>query len=179
MHLARWPFLCAILVAVGRVASADQFQTFTPPGSSLRLSSQSTWTDDTYVHFDGHQLISGRFRFEYNVDSPYWVHPFLLFFPDDASLERLPYLTERGSPEGPRKILIQNPDEAAATLLSDSLAQDLRSGRRPILEGTATIEIDNFAAGFECDAPQFVARLVRVERISKDAQEASDSIYGC
>ena len=166
-------------MVAGSVASADQFQTVTPPGSTLRLSSRSTATDDTYVHFVGHQLISGRFRFEYNVDSPYWINPFLLFFPDEASLERLPYLTERGSPESPRQILISNPDEAAATLLSGSLEQALRSGKRPILEGTATIEIDEFAAGFECDAPQFVARFVRAERIAGEAQDSTESIYGC
>ena len=94
-------------------------------------------------------------------------------------MERLPYLTERGSPESPRQILISNPDEAAATLLSGSLEQALRSGKRPILEGTATIEIDEFAAGFECDAPQFVARFVRAERIAGEAQDSTESIYGC
>ena len=179
MKRVRHLIVCTMLTAVGCSANADPYQTTVPPGSALVLSSQSNASDDAYVHFNGSQRIAGRFRFEYNVDSPYWVNPFMLFFPDAETVDLLPYLTERGAPERPQQILIENPIEAANALLGRSLAEDLNAGRLLILEGVATIVIDQYSAGFECDAPQFVARFVRAEGTAQLAEEGDRSVHGC
>ena len=167
------------MLALAMSTSADQYRMVTPPESSLRALPAPQPNDDFYVHFTGHQTISGRFRFESKSDSPYWVSPYLLFFPNKESLASLPYLTERGAPEMPQKILISNPEEAAADLLGDELAKKLNSGERPQLEGVATIVIDEFAAGFECDEPSYVARFVQVDEVLAMAGDATNELGGC
>lgn len=168
-----------MMLAFALAASADQDRVVTPPDSALRVLAVPGADDDPYVRFAGQQAISGRFRFENDADSPYWTNPFMLFFPDEGSLQRLPYLTERGAPEKPLRILISNPEEAAATLLGDEIMRDLLSGKRPKLEGVATIVIDEFRAGFECDEPSYVARFVKVDEILSRAGDATNGLSGC
>lgn len=143
---------------------AYDFKVEIPPGSAFTRAPRTDAGDPT-VYFRGQATLQVTFRFVYDKASNIGENSYLLLMPDKEALAQLPYLTERGKPDRPTEITVVNTKEAAKVLLSTQLASELKAGKHKEVSGRARVVIDNFGAGFDCDAPSFVARFVSLGEI--------------
>ncbi len=130
------------------------------------------------IEFTGQEVISGIFQFSY---SKYATTPDveLYFYPDKTSLEKLPFLTFRNK-ERAIEIYISNNKEAANILLGKLLSQKLHSGAVKHLSGESTILIDSYVAGYECDSPFFMAKIIKqIQPITTPSDVLLHEYVGC
>jgi len=109
------------------------------------------------ITFRGEQEISGTYQFNFSkeyVDSPTELY----FYPSSTSKNELPYLTYRGD-EKAEEIYIKNTGEAANILLGSEMADKFMAGKIKHISGEAIILISDYFAGYECDAPLFMAEI--------------------
>ncbi|MBL8518022.1 MAG: hypothetical protein JNM76_13755 [Betaproteobacteria bacterium] len=146
------------------LGAVEQYKVAMPAASTLTRAPQAR-PDDLFVHFRGQVTLHATYRFIYDQDSGYKSNPYLLLMPDEKALKSLPYLTERGRPELANAIFVRNPMEAAKALLNEKLEAELQAGKHQEVSGLATVVIDQFGAGYDCDSPSFVARFVSLEKV--------------
>ena len=133
-----------------------------PTDSTLTLGSSENVPG--YVHFSGQATVRARFTvLRHPKDYKRIIG--LVIEPDSESIGLLPYLTEREIDEVPDEIVVTITERAVELLLESDMSESLNRGDDRRVHGNAVFVIDNFAAGFECDQPYFLARVVDVEEI--------------
>jgi hypothetical protein len=158
----------ASLVAGPSMAAEPTFRVVMPAETTLSLAgpdipeSPYQWA----IGLEGQVSIHAKYRFIYDDESGA-EQPMLLLLPDQDSILRLPHVVRPGTgwvPERAEAIRVFNVREAALALLPDKFATRILAGEIREVEGEAVILGEEFHAGYECDAPLFSVRFVKVDR---------------
>lgn len=136
-----------------------------PSRSPLRLSKSSEL--DHLLYFDGTVEIAAKYQFTYEENSERTSNPFLNIYPDKRSMGLLPYLPENGEKGYPSKIYVRNPDVVAKSMFDKQFHSKLMNGSFPSVSGETVVTIQGYWAGYECDQPAFVARIVNVKSVNE------------
>ena len=182
-------FVCLIggALADDLLNQAHTPQAHTPPQSPfqpLRLE-----TRGGPVQYEGRALIEAKYSFVFDEESGYDQEPHLLLVPDRESLARLPYLTRwvtrfDDDPElvewtdKAKEIWVTNVSQAAVLLLGKTQAEEMMAGKHKVV-GEATVVIEGFSAGYECDRPWFQTVLVEVKRKALAPSATTSRVGGC
>ncbi len=154
-------YLILTILFINQIAFSKDMPYNIPDASKMTAEEHSLLPN---IDFKGQESISGTYQFrsrENYIDSPINLY----FYPDNESLERLPFLTFRAE-EKAQEIYIKNSKEAAEILLGKELSAKLFSGKVKHLGGESKILIKSYTAGYECDSPSFMAILVKeIKRI--------------
>ena len=140
------------------------------------------WDKYGYAEFDGRFTLSGTFTYgcwsncaDYNgpvEESDLDVR----ILPDPSITARLPRWQHR---KEDMLILIIGGRELGASIANQRQHADLRSGKLEYLRGRATIVVEQFQTGIECDSSNFRARFVAIAKPPKLASAGFNGNYGC
>lgn len=140
------------------------------------------WDKYGYAEFDGRFTLSGAFTYgcwsncaDYN--GPVRESDLDVRIAPDASIAaRLPRWQHR---KNDMLVLIKRSGQLAAMIASPRQHTALRSGKLEYLRGRATIVVDQFQTGIECDSTNFRARFVAMARKPRLASARLNGDYGC
>ena len=113
------------------------------------------------VAFSGRVTLSGDYELDVSEDEYY-----LRMWPDKKSRAALPYWRDRGAAE---EIYISNGQAFAEAVLSKARLEKLKAEKDPTVRGRVTIIADDYNASIECDAANFSARFVALEKVVRIA----------
>lgn len=126
-----------------------------PAASPLVIKSIGRNQEAT-VDFTGSFTLSGDYALDVSEDEYY-----LRMWPDKKSRTALPYWRDRGAPQ---EIYISNAQAFAEAVLSEPRLAQLKTQKDPTVRGHVTIIADDYNASIECDATNFSARFVALEK---------------
>ena len=96
--------------------------------------------------------------------------------PDPSIAARLPRWQHR---KNDMLILITQSRQLGASIASPRQHEAFRSGKLEFLRGRATIVVEQFQTGIECDSTNFRARFVAITKAPKLASAEFNGDYGC
>lgn len=156
--------------------------------SAEKIDGSDVIPEDSNLSFDHrHHLFKNMYyKGEEKIRVYYKIKDGVLtVFPDDESIKILPYQTVRENEGKPYEIIIRSKewitqesvvekdsdiptlDEVKLALGKNSIVKQDYDGEE-ILVGNATVIIDNYYAGYECDNPFFLARIIKIINIEDD-----------
>jgi hypothetical protein len=154
-------------------------------GEALIIPSDSPvkfrrWKQYDMADFDGRFVLTGTFVYGCAIDceQPKENDRFyrMDFTPDPNLVRRLPRWKMRS--EVP-DIVITNERAFIRAVVSPQVYVGLHNGKISDVRGRASILIDHFEAGIECDSPELIARFVRVVGKPKMSAATPDGNPGC
>jgi len=132
-----------------------------------------------FLFFSGKAEIRAKYTFSYLADA-YKPYVELIIEPVNNSLNKLPFLVQRGRDEKPLKVSVFEVKKAAKLLLGTEMAEKIINGKHPSISGEANIIIYNFGAGYECDKAVYIAKLKSVNNHFTSAKIGGVNAYsGC
>lgn len=161
------------------IAHADQFdKTHTiPEGSSFSFYKRHHMFESV-MFYSGEAQISVYFEIQYKNFAELEV------FPDTESIKKLPYQTFRPGEGIPERITIRDKKwiqmidavetDKSIPSLEEVMSKFALHGKvqhkadSSKIIGNATIIIDNYKAGYECDNPFFLARIKKIVKIENE-----------
>jgi len=183
--MAAWKLALALLLL-----GAAPAPTIIPPpdaqlnGEALIVPANSPvkfkrWDKYGYAVFEGRFALTGTFTYGCYVDCEGPVTEDYIridFVPDPTVAARLPHWKLRNNEIS----LVLSNDKAFARMIADpKLYAAIRAGKVPYVQGRATIEIEDFRTGIECDSANFSARFVKIVDAPKVKSVTLDGDYGC
>jgi hypothetical protein len=147
-----------------------------PADSPVRFK---RWDKYGYAVFDGRFELTGAFTYGCAVDceGPVTEEDIRTdFIPDPATASRLPHWKLRNNDIS----LVLSNDKGFANAVADrKLHAAIRAGRVPYIEGRATIIVEDFRTGIECDSANYEARFVRMAGAPEVKPVKLEGDYGC
>jgi hypothetical protein len=137
------------------------------------------WDKYGYAVFEGRFELTGTFTYGCYVDceGPVTENEIRTdFVPDPVVAARLPHWKVRNNDIS---LVLSNDKSFARTFANPKLHAAILKGRVPYIQGRATIVVEDFRTGIECDSANFEARFVKVVSVPKVKSVKLDGNYGC
>lgn len=150
-------FLISILILISvSVQAEDTFNI--PSSSSLKLIEVGPSRGDLAT-FNGEAILSGKYVIGWKIidEEPYQLEARL--FLNEESQAQLPH--EDSKPQV-KELSLAHSDQVAGLLLSEVQSEKLLAKEIITISGEATIRINNFASGIDCDQRWYMANLIEV-----------------
>ena len=150
-----------------------------PPDSPVKFL---RWDKYGYAEFAGRFTLSGTFTYGCWSNCADYNGPVqetdldVRIAPDPSIAARLPYWQHR---KNDMLVLITRSRQLALSIASPRQHAALRSGKLEYLRGRATIVVDHFRTGIECDSTNFGARFVAIAKAPKLTTARLNGDYGC
>ena len=149
-----------------------------PGGSPVRFARVGQYEQ---VHFAGHFVIAGTYQFGCFVGcDSFPLSPdelVLKFFPQPGLVEELPTWTRYDTRA--EEIFIKKPEPFVKALVGPEVLRELLAGKRQYVSGRASILVDDFTMGIECDSPTYLARFVRINPSRENPKPTPARQAGC